>query len=113
MRGNTVKAILAAACLAVLAACGSPAPQSATVTMGDRDCEVSPTDLKAGPVDFTVRNVTAQPVAFKVTENGSKDVGGVTVALGAVDHLTVHLDEEDAYHLACGAVSGPDIKPGG
>jgi hypothetical protein len=110
-KGNTVKAILAAVCLAALAACGTPDPQAVTVTMSNHNCEVQPADLKAGQVNFAIRNVTTQPVTFKVTENGGADVGGVNVAPAAVIHLTVRLDDEDAYHLACGAVSGPNIKP--
>lgn len=93
-------------------ACSTGSPQAVTVTIGDRDCEVPP-DLAAGNIDFTVNNTTGQRVMFTITENGGKAVGEVAVEPNSSGRFPARLDEDDTYHFQCGAVSGPDIKPGG
>lgn len=98
--------------IVALAACGTHTSQATTVVMGDRDCELSNTQLAAGWVDLTVQNTTSQPATMTVTENGGNAVAAVNVAQMATGSISVHLDEEDTYHFTCGSVSGPDVKPG-
>lgn len=105
------RVLLATAAVVTLAGCGAPS-QSATVTMGDRDCTIDPATLSVGDVEFTVHNTTAQRVPFVVNEDQDTNrVGEVDVDPGGTAKLKVHLDGADEYQVHCGAVSGPQVKP--
>jgi uncharacterized cupredoxin-like copper-binding protein len=107
--------VVSLAAAVALVGCGEGAQgQSVSVTIGDRDCEVSNTDLESGDATFNVRNVTAKGATFVITEDeGTKDVGRVNVEPGSMKSLVVHLDGDDVYQVRCGDVTGPEIDPGG
>lgn len=104
--------ILAVASLALAAGCGTSTPQTANVVMDTNMCDVQPVNLAPGQVDFAVRNLSNQAVKFAITENGDEAVDSVTVQPMATVHMTEPLHGGDVYHITCGDVVGPDIKPG-
>lgn len=108
-----MRRVLVGAALALaLTACGS-APTTATATIGDRDCEINPTQLDPGDVTFTINNTTDQRVPFVIKEDEDTNVvGQVDVPASGTATLTVHLDGSDVYRFHCGAVTGPEIDPG-
>jgi uncharacterized cupredoxin-like copper-binding protein len=109
------KTLAGAVLVLALAGCGSSdddGPQAVTVTAGDRDCEVNPTDVGVGDVEFTVNNTTGQRVPFSVKEDDdTNQVGEVDVDPNGTAKLSVHFDGGDEYQLHCGAVNGPLLTP--
>lgn len=98
--------------IVALAACGTSAVQSATVSMESHACNVQPASgVRVGAIDFAAHNATGQPAVFAVTENEATVIGSVSVAPGATAHLQIHMDGGDTYHLMCGTVAGPDLTP--
>jgi hypothetical protein len=109
--------LVAAAALGLgAAACGGrddfeneprqPAPIEITASIKDRAVEVSPSDVGAGLVTFTIANLSADPA--QLTLSGPTDDASDEIPPGAVGNLKVTL-REGTYEVT----AGEDARPRG
>jgi len=81
-----------------------PAPVEVTASIKDRAVDVSPSEVGAGIVNFTVSNQSADPA--RLTISGPTDDATAEIPPGGTGTLKAEL-QTGSYEVGAGAGSGP------